>query len=507
MKRGGLNMPNVKKTLLMIPVVLMIMPSLFSCSSQNDPNTVYLKVLNSEDYISNGEDDTVDLIAKFEEETKINGKKVKVVYDTFDTMENMYNTLKTGKTKYDLVCASEYMIQKLKNLDNNGDGESDIIEEIDLTKTGDISVENYKIGCSPFITDKLKTLNLEDESENKTYALCYMWGTLGILYNPTFFSSKIAEEIHDDMRTFDSLWNSKYKKSISIKDSMRDTYAIGLIETYRDFFLDEKDPEKRQKAFEYGGEDDQDAEKHIKEIQNKLLELRNNIFGFEVDSGKEDIIKGMIGIDTAWSGDAVYSINSAEEEAGLNLYYSIPEEGSNLWMDCWAMQRHDLNNEKEKESQDAAYKFLNFLSDSDNAISNMEAIGYTSPIATREIYEGYFEPNYYQEDGEPYDLEYFFGNGYGDLKVNPDKIGRQLNAQYPNNEDGTVNNLMVMQDYGKNNDLILKMWEEVKHEALPTWAIVLFVVEIAAIATAITVIITLRIRNKNRRKARKIRTA
>ena len=66
---------------------------------------------------------------------------------------------------------------------------------------------------------------------------------------------------------------------------------------------------------------------------------------------------------------------------------------------------------------------------------------------------------------------------------------------------------MVMKDYGKNNDLILKMWEEVKHESLPTWAIALFVVEIALIATAITVVITLRIRNKNRRKERKTRTA
>ena len=457
--------------------MLILSPALFSCN-QNDPNVTYLRVLNSEDYID------PSIITEFENQTRDeNGKRVKVIYETFDTMENMYNTLKTGKTKYDLVCASDYMVQKLVNLN--------LLEKIDYSK-----LTTYDENASNFIRTRLEEIRWgkDDEYNLDDYCACYMWGSLGLLYNPTF--ANFREDIHEDMKSWDSLWNSKYVKTIAIKDSMRDTYAIGLIHSFKDALSEAQGELARQEIFDYGGEKDNDAKAHVKTIQNDLIKLRNNIFGFEVDSGKEDIVTEKIGIDTAWSGDAVKAIHNAEEDKNLMLYYSIPKEGSNLWFDCWTLQKG--------AKSDLAYKFLDFLFTPTNAIKNMDEIGYTSSIATNEI-KNYFQEKYKADSvntEEEYDTSYFFEDGTK-LKVDKKYIGRQMSAQFPTKEE--ADSLMVMKDYGKNNDLILKMWEEVKHEALPTWAIVLFVIEIALIATAITVVITLRIRNKNRRKERKTR--
>lgn len=481
-----------KKIFLFISTLLMSSPILFSCS-QDDPNYSYLRILNSEDYIADGTNDTIDIIKSFEDAQLKKGKKVKVIYETFDTMENMFNTLKTGKTKYDLVCASDYMVQKLVNLN--------LLEEIEHTK-----IPNYGLHASNFIRNRLSSISWGDNYTLDKYSICYMWGTFGMLYNPKYYlfqERKINEEtVHNDMKTFSSLWDSRYQKTISVKDSMRDTYAIGLIHANYDFFKKTKLIEERQKVFNYGGEDDANAQEHINIIKDDLLKLRDNIFGFEVDSGKEDIVTEKIGIDTAWSGDAVKAIINAEEEKNMMLYYSIPDEGSNLWFDCWTMQKG--------ANKELAYEFLDFISEPSNAIENMKAIGYTSAIAGAKDDETIF--NYYSEKYKPestdsrveYDVSYFFNN---EKKLFIDKKyrERQAAAQFPTKEK--ADSLMIMKDYGNNNDLILKMWEEVKHESLPVWAIALFVSEIAIIITAIAVIATIRIRNKKRRKERKNKTA
>ncbi|MCQ2794695.1 MAG: ABC transporter substrate-binding protein [Bacilli bacterium] len=475
----------VKKALLLVPTLLMTSPLLFSCT-QNDPNVSYLRVLNSEDYIAEGMTEAFE--KKMLDEK---GQRVKVIYETFDTMENMFNTLKTGKTKYDLVCASDYMVQKLVNLD--------LLEKMDYKY-----IPNYDTNASKFIRNRLKSITWGNNYNLDDYSMCYMWGTFGLLYNPNFYLFKerkidAKEMIDKDMRTFDSLWDTRFQKTISVKDSMRDTYAVGLIHSNGEFFKDKsKTIEERQTVFNYGGEDDSNANEHINAVKNDLLKLRDNIFGFEVDSGKEDIVTEKIGIDTAWSGDAVKAINNAESEKNLMLYYSIPDEGSNLWFDCWTLQKN--------ANKELAYQFLDFLSDSKNAIENIKAIGYTSSIASEDVF------NYYNDIYAPtssnsattYPVSYFFGEGK-ELTIDTKYENRQIVAQFPKEE--VTDSLMVMKDYGKNNDLILKMWEEVKHESLPTWAIVLFVVEIAIIITAITMVVVLRFRNKKQRKERKIKTA
>ncbi len=519
-------MVSFNKLISLIPITIIAIPALASCGGNNNPQdgTIYLKVLNSEDYIykydeedaKKGGNPNPDMIVQFEQYMEKKGQKVRVIYDTFDTMENMYNTLKTGKTKYDLICASEYMIQKLaKEVVND----KPLIQKLNKESIPNYFNDNYKFGsedegfdysygCSPFIRNKLKSMPAVAGTEaiegNRMddYVVCYMWGTLGILYNPEYDLLKsrglTPDQIANDMTDWDSLWDSKYKKAIAIKDSMRDTYCIGLMHKYKDLLNQAKTIEEKNTIFNYGGEADPDYKKHINEVKDELLTLRKNVFGFEVDSGKQDIVTGKIGIDTAWSGDAVYSMDQGDEEKSARLYYSIPTEGTNLWFDCWAMQTG--------ANVEVANEFLNFISDPINANQNMGYIGYTSPIAGIGTF-AYFDETYSEDEGELYDVSYFYNADGEEEKhgfiIPESEIHRQISAQFPLAELEKNNKLMIMQDYGTHNDDILTMWEQVKHESLPIWAVILISVEAALVAAGITWVVVIKVKDKNRRKLRK----
>ena len=431
------------KWLCLTPMILAASSGLTSCGSDSD--YLILRVINSEDYIYLQEDpsDPEDLVVQFEkseavanylDELRTNKgldyKGVKVIYDTSDTNETLYSELQTGKSNYDLMNVSDYMAQKIVSqkmavpLYRNEDGTVDY----DM-------VSNYQSYASASLKQRLddistvqKTFNPEtnhlDEVEVylKDYAVGYMWGTLGILFNPEYPSFQASgytrDEVIADMQTFDTFWNSKYKGTISIKNSMRDTYAVGVLYTYKEDFA-------RIKGFFEDGQDDQGnpytiddysrdfetyfnrcSPEEVSQVKASLEALKGNIFGLEVDSGKQDIITKKIGVNLAWSGDAVYSMDQGEDltqvSETVELCYSVPENGSNLWMDTWIMP----NCARSREQYELAHLFLNFMSDPVNAVQNMSYTGYTSFIGgdsildlVREWYDSRYEEVYYGDDG------------------------------------------------------------------------------------------------------------
>lgn len=172
---------------------------------------------------------------------------------------------------------------------------------------------------------------------------------------------------------------------------MRDTYAVGVLETYRDEFqalINELDPDDPVSLTHYQKEFakifNRCDEKSVSEVQQVLEALKKNVFGLEVDSGKEDIVSGKIGINLAWSGDATYSMEKAEN-AGLEegLFYSIPELGSNIWSDVWIMP----NCSRSDAQYELAHLFLDYLCDPSIATKNMSYTGYTSFIGGDDILE------------------------------------------------------------------------------------------------------------------------
>jgi spermidine/putrescine transport system substrate-binding protein len=110
----------MRKYISLIIVCLMLM--LTSCSNKPDIRTI--KIYNWVDYI---DESILDQFVDYFKE--LTGETIAYVYDTFETNESMYNTVKTGKTDYDVICPSEYMIQKMIR--------EDMLEKFDL--------ENYEL--------------------------------------------------------------------------------------------------------------------------------------------------------------------------------------------------------------------------------------------------------------------------------------------------------------------------------------------------------------------------
>lgn len=418
-----------------------------------------LKIYNSNDYIYK-EENGDGVIEEFKEYVKeTDGVTLDITYDVFDTNEIMLSQLETGSASYDLVCPSDYMIQKMMSkgmVIPFASGEDRKALYGDRYEGWE---DNYSHYASPYLQDAFKNISatLPDGSSATLdqYARGYMWGTLGIIYNPDFyrFVEQIdengnpvlsADDVKVQMNDWNVLWNKNYKGTFQIKDSMRDTYAVGLMKCYDDLFqkiltkfenkeIDDTEYNKEISTIfnnishiddfnaldkKYGGAGDATADSIISSIESALSSLRANSYGLEVDSGKSDILDGKLsGIGIAWSGDAVYSIDTAET-LGTNLYYSIPKTGGNIWFDGWVLLKNCKN-------QEYAQKFIDFISNPEIAAQNMDYIGYTPFIAGDDILElvrSWYDPRfnymyaydetandyYYDDDGEPY-----FKNGTG----------------------------------------------------------------------------------------------
>ena len=397
------------KPLSLFAFFLLLSPSLAACGGAGAAGeTINLRVLNWEDYIGeyelevdldgDGEYELYpDVISAFEAyERNVLGKNVKVIYDTFDTNETMLSSLKTGKSTYDLICPSDYTIQKMMS--------QGMLEPFDEDAT-----PNYDEYASHYLQEQMNYIKADDGEGNLTpiseYSRGYMWGTLGILYNPAKVSKDRGvseDQVKFDMADWNSLWSPTYHGEMSIKDSMRDTYSVGIMKLF--------DSEIRQ-AIEDSGYYDENLDlkegvdvdeiinnittdelfltmdeifnrcdrETVNEVEDVLLSLKENVFGFEVDSGKDDIIKGLIGMNLAWSGDAVYSMDRGENEADETIYYSVPKTGGNIWFDGWVMPKSDSLHKQE------AQEFVDFLSRPDISTANMDTIGYTSFIAGNDV--------------------------------------------------------------------------------------------------------------------------
>src|SRR5574344_789185 len=495
-------MKNKKIFSLIATLAFVSLMSLTSCAGAGDSDdTVYLHVYNWADYIyqndpENGYEDD-DMVTQFEnyintpENKKTYGltKNVKVVYDTFDTPETMYNELKLNKTSYDMMCPSDYMIQKLAlNLDGLS---STRIQKIDYSR-----LFNYSKYVSKFLTGNLKAVNISDSDASKgtlyDYACGYMWGTLGLVYNPG--AQTLADKGYDPETVINDfskpdawnvLWeNDDYARIASIKDSIRDTYSMGIMHVFNDEFKDlatkyqsgalTKD-EYKTKINNIFNRSDKET---VAKVQAALIELKDRIYGFEVDTGKTDIVTGKVGVNLAWSGDAVYSMDQAEEY-NQNFYYALPSYWANIWFDGWCIPESVTG-----EHLSAVYAFFAFLSIPKNAAANMNYIGYTPFIAGDEVLSQVHEW-YDTEDtanAVDYDVSYFFDGTLNDPESDPiihadsEQTKRQLHAQYPEAEE--IDHLCIMKDFGVNNDSIVTMWENVKVNPLPIWVTIIVLVSI-----------------------------
>lgn len=402
------------------------------------------------------------------------GIKVNVEYSTFGTNEDLYNMLTLGDV-YDLVCPSEYMIMKLM-------AENQLVPLSDeFFDTADEN--NYYInGVSPYIRSIFEANEINGEAWAK-YAAGYMWGITGIVYNPEL----VTEE---DASSWKILNNPAYYRQVTIKDNVRDSYfaALGALKSdllTSEEFLQEADYQKRLEQ-----EMNDTSPETIALVQDYLQSVKNNAYSFETDSGKADMVTGKVAANYQWSGDAVYTMDQADED-DFTLAFAVPVESTNIYFDGWVMLKSGIGDDAAK--QHAAEAFINFNSRPDNVIRNMYYIGYTSVISGGEderIFE-YADWCYGAEEDEEdvadYNIGYFFTEDENSedyvITAPADQVKRQLFAQYPSQEAIARSSIMVYFDDAQ-NEAINKMWISVRCfniNDMPVWGWGLIILAVAAI--------------------------
>ena len=265
-----------------------------------------------------------EVITMFEEETGID-----VIYEEFETNEIMYPKVQSGAIAYDVVCTSDYMIQKM--LDNG------LLAEINFD-----NVPNLKN-----IGQRYMDKSREFDPENK-YSVPYCWGTVGILYNKTM--------VDEPIDSWSILWDDKYRDNILMQDSVRDAFGVTL--KYLGYSLNSTDLDE------------------LTEAMNLLIVQKPLVQAYVIDQVRDKMIGNEAAIGVIYSGEAIYTQNENPD-----LEYVIPKEGSNIWIDSWVIPK----NAEHKENAEA---FINFLCRPDIALMNFDYITYSTPnTAARELIE------------------------------------------------------------------------------------------------------------------------
>lgn len=262
-----------------------------------------------------GEYMSPDVVRQFEEETGID-----VVYEEYETNEIMYPKILSGAIAYDVVCPSDYMVQRM--LENN------LLAPLDFAQIPNIR----------YIGSEYMRQSRQFDPTNE-YSIPYMWGTVGILYN-----TKMVKEPVD---SWDILWNPNYADSILMQDSVRDAFAVAL--------------KKLGYSLNSTDLDELEAAKELLLAQKPLVQA------YVIDQVRDKMIGSEAALGVIYSGEALYC-----SQENPDLAYVIPKEGSNIWIDSLVIPK----NAKNKEN---AYAFLNFLCRPDIAKENFDYVAYSTP--------------------------------------------------------------------------------------------------------------------------------
>lgn len=307
----------MKKLLCLALSILFVLSLLTGCGNSTEKNGEVI-VFNWGEYID------PETLSLFEKETGI-----KVVYEEFDTNETMYPKVETGASAYDVICPSDYMIQKM--IDN------DLLAEINFD-----NIPNIKnIGEQYFEQSK------EFDPENK-YSVPYCFGTVGILYSKTMVS--------DPVDSWSILWDEKYADNILMQDSVRDAFMVALkLNGYSMNTLDES---------------------QLQAAKNSLIEQKPLVQAYVIDQVRDKMIGDEAALGVIYSGEAIYTKRENE-----NLEYVVPKEGTNVWIDSWVIPKNAPNKEN-------AEKFIDFMCREDIALMNFEYITYSTPnVAAQALIE------------------------------------------------------------------------------------------------------------------------
>ncbi len=424
--------------------ILLAIAMLAIMAACSEDRSSILKVYNWADYID--EDIIPEFEQWYEEQT---GERVHVIYQTFDVNEVMLSKIEKAHEDYDVVCPSDYIIERMLR--------SDLILPIshDFGDTPD-----YTAGVAPF----MKGLLGKVESSGKIasdYAVPYMWGTEGIIYNPKYVNDS-------DVTTWDVLRDPRFEGKLFMKDAFRDVYSTLLVFLNRDA-LDNGEKDFATLTYDC-------SEESVGQVEDFLMQCKGNIAGWETDFGKEYMTQEKGWMNFSYSGDAAWAIGEAARE-GMELRFAIPDEGSIVWFDGWVIPKYARNTK-------AARYFINFLCRPDNALRNMAAFGYVSAIGGEEIFSESANPAIFQ----PRDVTYFFGPEADSVCVDP--------LKYPDSR--VIARCGMLHDNGEDTARLIDMWSRVKGDSASSLTGI-----VIAAAVALLLVAVFSNRRKRKRRSRR----
>lgn len=298
----------------------LLLPSM--CLGVSAEEKVTINVYNWGQYISDGSDGYIDVIAEFEAAYP----NIKVNYMTFDSNESMYTKLKAGGSAFDIIIPSDYMVQKLV--------EEDMLEELDYS-----NIPNFQ-----YIDESFRNLSYDPENR---YTVPYTWGAVGVIYNAQYVSE-------EDVGRWDLLWNDSYSGQILMFDNPRDAFAIAQLEL----------------GYSLNTEDSLELA-----IAAQLLQSQKPVLqGYVMDQVYDKMQRGEAWVAPYYAGD--YLMMSVENP-DLKFYY--PEEGYNLFVDAICIP-------KGCQHKTEAEIFINFLTDPEIMGQNLEYLGYSVPSTAAKEY-------------------------------------------------------------------------------------------------------------------------
>ncbi|QEK13544.1 spermidine/putrescine ABC transporter substrate-binding protein [Crassaminicella thermophila] len=255
-----------------ILIVFMIITYLFGCGIGKERYYNKLNVYNWGEYID------PSVLDDFEKEYGI-----KINYETFATNEEMLAKIQAGGTDYDVIFPSEYMVEVMIK--------EGLLQELDFD-----NLSNFKN-----IGEEFKDFPYDPGNK---YSVPYFWGTMGIVYN--------TKKVHEEVDSWDALWDENYKGDIVMLDSVRDTVGVALKRL--GYSLNTKNINE------------------LEEAKESLIEQKPLVKAYEADAYKDMMASGEAAMSLAWSGDAMMLVNENPD-----LKYVIPKEGTNLWFDTMAV--------------------------------------------------------------------------------------------------------------------------------------------------------------------------
>lgn len=276
-------MKKILSVLLCVTLALSCCILLASCGNSYAGE---LNVYNWGEFISTGEDGSMDVISEFEKKYNI-----KVNYTNYDTNEELYNILKSSNSSYDVIIPSDYMIAKLID--------EDMLAEINFD-----NIPNYSN-----IMESFKGLPFDPDNK---YSVPYSWGTVAIVYNKTMVTKQFDN--------WDILWDKDYANKILMIDNSRDAMAVSMI-------LKGIDPNNLTKA-------------DIDTVTQHLKEQRPLVKKYVMDMIFTEMEGNQAAVGVYYAGDIISMMKNNE-----NLSYVQPKDGANRFVDSACIPKNCTNKE------------------------------------------------------------------------------------------------------------------------------------------------------------------